>query len=167
MPTPSRPRPCSPSRRARRLRPAAGLGQGLIEARERAFYVAKAAGADEIVGVVVPAPRWLTTSRSSPRSPTRTARSSPGCGHVGDGNVHLSVYLPDEARRTAFLDELFGAGVAIGGQVSGEHGIGVDKLRPTSRSPTPLCSSSSGAQGGLRPTGLLNPGELLDDGRAR
>ena len=51
----------------------------------------------------------------------------PGCGHVGDGNVHLSVFLPDDDKRDELLLQLFQAGVELGGAISGEHGLGLDK----------------------------------------
>jgi glycolate oxidase len=140
--------------------------RGLIEARERAFYVAKAAGADEIVDVVVP--RAAVTDYLGAVASLAEAHGAfvAGCGHVGDGNVHLSVYLPDESRRTALLDELFAAGVAAGGQVSGEHGIGTDKLRPfLALSDPAVLSLQRRIKAVFDPTGRLNPGKLLGDRR--
>ena len=46
---------------------------------------------------------------------------------MGDGNVHLSVFLADDEKRERLLHELFAFGVELGGQISGEHGIGLDK----------------------------------------
>ncbi len=140
--------------------------RALIEARERAFYVAKAAGADEIVDVVVP--RAAVTDYLGVVASLAEAHGAfmAGCGHVGDGNVHLSVYLPDESRRTTLLDELFAAGVAAGGQVSGEHGIGLDKLRPYLSLVDPaVLSLQRGIKAVFDPEGRLNPGKLLGDGR--
>jgi glycolate dehydrogenase FAD-linked subunit len=142
--------------------------KALIEARERAFYVAKAAGTDEIVDVVVP--RAAVADYLATVSSLADAHGAfvAGCGHVGDGNVHLSVYLPDSARRTALLDELFAAGVAAGGQVSGEHGIGTDKQRPFLALSDPvLLSLQRRIKAVFDPAGVLNPGKLLDDGRTR
>jgi len=86
-----------------------------------------------------------------------------GCGHVGDGNVHLSVYLPDEPRREALLDALFAAGVAMGGQVSGEHGIGLDKRRPYLALTDPaLLDLQRRIKAVFDPRGILNPGKLLE-----
>jgi glycolate oxidase len=142
--------------------------KALIEARERAFYVAKAAGADEIVDVVVP--RAAVADYLATVSSLADAHGAfvAGCGHVGDGNVHLSVYLPDLERRTALLDELFAVGVAAGGQVSGEHGIGLDKQGPYLWLSDPVVLSiQRRIKSVFDPTGLFNPGKLLDDGRAR
>jgi len=143
-----------------------GSAKALIEARERAFYVAKAAGADEIVDVVVP--RAAVADYLSTVTSLADAHGAfvAGCGHVGDGNVHLSVYLPDPARRQVLLDELFAAGVAAGGQVSGEHGIGVDKQRPfLALSDPAVLSLQRRIKSVFDPGGLFNPGKLLDDRR--
>jgi len=140
--------------------------RALIEARERAFYVAKAAGADEIVDIVVP--RAAVTDYLGVVATLADAHGAfvAGCGHVGDGNVHLSVYLPDDQRRTALLDELFAAGVAAGGQVSGEHGIGTDKLRPFLALTDPaVLSLQRRIKAVFDPQGRFNPGKLLGDGR--
>jgi glycolate oxidase len=104
-----------------------GAATRLIEARERAFWVAKAAGAHEIIDVVVPrskVPEFLAEAQLIAR---RHETLVTGCGHVGDGNVHLSIFQPDEDERAAFLTELFRYGLSVGGQISGEHGIGMDK----------------------------------------
>jgi glycolate oxidase len=105
-----------------------GAGSALISARERAFFVSKAAGADDIVDAVLPRagiPAYL--ARVADLAGEYGALIT-GCGHVGDGNVHLSVFQPDEDRRHALLEEIFGTAIAAGGAVSGEHGIGTEKL---------------------------------------
>ncbi len=52
-----------------------------------------------------------------------------GCGHAGDGNVHLSVLQGDPEVRTKVVGDVLAAGVALGGAVSGEHGIGTEKKK--------------------------------------
>jgi glycolate oxidase len=107
------------------LPPAAGAQ--LIAAREKAFFVTKAAGADDIVDTVVPRsaiPDFLATVA---RLAADDDALVSGCGHVGDGNVHLSVFQPDPARRSALVRAILSAAVAAGGAISGEHGIGTEK----------------------------------------
>jgi glycolate oxidase len=87
--------------------------------------------------------------------------------HAGDGNLHPLVLFdandPDELHRC----ELFGAdiletSVAMGGTVSGEHGVGVEKLNS-------MCVQFSAAENeqmfGVKrafdPAGLLNPGKVI------
>ncbi len=90
----------------------------------------------------------------------------PGCGHVGDGNVHLSVFLADDARREELLLELFRAGVALGGAVSGEHGLGVDKRDVYLALADPaLVDLQRRIKAVFDPDGLLNPYRHLDERR--
>jgi glycolate oxidase len=54
----------------------------------------------------------------------------PSFGHAGDGNIHIYLCrdsLDDtlwEQKKAAVFDELYRRAAEIGGQVSGEHGIG-------------------------------------------
>ncbi len=102
----------------------------LIEARERAFWVSKAAGANDLVDVVVPRSRVPDFLDAASTIALRHEAFIAGCGHVGDGNIHLSIYQPDDEKREALLLELFAFGLELGGQISGEHGIGLDKRGP-------------------------------------
>lgn len=55
-------------------------------------------------------------------------------GHAGDGDLHPTIVFDprdaasDRAARTAF-DELVHAAIALGGTITGEHGVGVLKQR--------------------------------------
>jgi glycolate oxidase len=141
-------------------------GKGLIEARERSFYVSKAAGADEIIDIVVPRAEVTAFLAAATAIAQRHEAFISGCGHVGDGNIHLAVFQPDRPRRTAMLDELFAAGIDAGGKVSGEHGIGVDKQRPYLALTDPaVLDLQHRIKAAFDPKGLLNPGRMLDDRR--
>jgi glycolate oxidase len=87
--------------------------------------------------------------------------------HAGDGNLHPLILFdandPDQLHRC----ELFGAdiletSVALGGTVTGEHGVGIEKL-------SSMCVQFSPAEReqmlGLKrafdPAGLLNPGKVI------
>ncbi|MBW4077554.1 MAG: FAD-binding protein [Acidobacteria bacterium] len=139
-------------------------GTRLIEARERAFWVGKAAGANEIIDVVVPRSSVPTFLREATQIAQRHDAFISGCGHVGDGNVHLSVFLPDEHKRAAMLLELFRFGVDIGCQISGEHGIGRDKQAPYLELTDPtLLDLQRRIKHAFDPSQLLNPYRLLDE----
>lgn len=99
----------------------------LIAGRERAFWFAKAAGANDIVDVVVPRAHVARYLDDVARIAGEHQALVTGCGHVGDGNVHLSVFCADDALRARLLIELYRAGIALGGAISGEHGLGRDK----------------------------------------
>jgi glycolate oxidase len=87
--------------------------------------------------------------------------------HAGDGNLHPIILFnandPGEVRRTeAFADEVLLKCVELGGTVTGEHGVGVEKLGA-------MCSQFSDAELGaffavkraFDPPGLLNPGKAI------
>ncbi len=137
---------------------APGVGTRLIEAREKAFWVAKAAGAHEIVDVVVPRSRVPDYLAEAQDLAARHASLVTGCGHVGDGNVHLSLFCPEVAAREALLHDLFAAGLARGGMISGEHGLGRDKRAHYRELTDPrLLALQQRVKVAFDPAGLLNP----------
>jgi glycolate oxidase len=103
-------------------------GAELISAREKAFFASKAAGADDIVDAVVPRAGIPAYLARVAELADRHGALITGCGHVGDGNVHLSIFQPAADRRAALLHEIFETAIAAGGAISGEHGIGTAKL---------------------------------------
>jgi glycolate oxidase len=135
----------------------------LIEARERVFWLTKSAGANEIIDVVVPRSSVPAFLEDVGELATRYGAFVAGCGHVGDGNVHLSIFQPDDEKRDALLLELFRAGLARGGAVSGEHGLGIDKRGPYLALADPaLVELQRKIKHVFDPKGLLNPFRHLD-----
>ncbi len=86
-------------------------------------------------------------------------------GHAGDGNLHATFLLEpgDEAalrRAQAAVDDLFAMAIALGGTISGEHGVGVLKAGWLSRQWDPAAVRAHLAvKTALDPKGLLNPGK--------
>ncbi|HVN50374.1 MAG TPA: FAD-linked oxidase C-terminal domain-containing protein [Acidimicrobiales bacterium] len=138
------------------LPPAAGAA--LIAAREKAFWAAKAAGADDIVDVVVPRASIAAYISAVNDLAAQTASLVVGCGHVGDGNVHLSVFQPDDEVRRGLVRGMIELGVSMGGAVSGEHGLGTEKrehfLALTDPDEVALLRRIKTA---FDPAGILNP----------
>ena len=135
----------------------------LIEARERAFFAAKAAGANEIIDTVVPRaqiPEFLAQVAVIAQD---SGSMVIGCGHAGDGNVHLSVFQPEPERLEQVLRSVFEAGAALGGAVSGEHGIGTDKRSHFVALESPAKLALMGRiKAAFDPDGILNPGAMLE-----
>ncbi|QIL82010.1 FAD-binding protein [Diaphorobacter sp. HDW4A] len=87
--------------------------------------------------------------------------------HAGDGNLHPLILFdandPDELHRC----ELFGAdiletSVAMGGTVTGEHGVGIEKLNSMcTQFTTEENLQMFALKGAFDPKGLLNPGKVI------
>jgi glycolate oxidase len=139
------------------LEPSAAVD--LVTARERAFFAAKAAGADDVVDVVVP--RHAIPVLLGRAAELAAAHGSlvTGCGHAGDGNVHLSVFQPDAGERHALLTALFRTAMDLGGAVSGEHGLGRAKRQAFAELADPLhLALVTGIKRVFDPEGILGPG---------
>lgn len=142
--------------------PPATAAHRLIQARERAFWTAKLAGADDIVDAVVPRAEMGAFLGEVGRIATRHGRLVLGTGHAGDGNVHLALFEPDAAAREQLMREILAAARAIGGAVSGEHGIGTAKVGYFLDLADPLAVSlMRRVKDAFDPGGLLNPGVML------
>jgi glycolate oxidase len=87
--------------------------------------------------------------------------------HAGDGNLHPLILFdandPDQLHRC----ELFGAdiletSVAMGGTVTGEHGVGVEKLNSMCVQFSPEeRAQMEGVKRAFDPAGTLNPGKVI------
>ena len=138
-------------------------GAELVDAREKAFWMAKANGADDIVDIVVPRaaiPAFM--DKVSALAGEHEAWIA-GCGHAGDGNVHLGIFCADDQRRSRLMHALFSAGMALGGSISGEHGVGVAKKPYFDELEDPnKIALMRRIKSAFDPHGILNPGVLLD-----
>jgi glycolate dehydrogenase FAD-linked subunit len=87
--------------------------------------------------------------------------------HAGDGNLHPLILYDDQKagdleRAVHANDDLLAACIALGGSVTGEHGVGVDKSQKLSMQ---YAEADLNFMFRLRrafdPDGIMNPGKLL------
>ena len=90
-------------------------------------------------------------------------------GHAGDGNLHPTILadkknLDEMARVHKAVAEIFDAALSFGGTLSGEHGIGIAKMKflgnEIGESGLDLMRTIKAA---LDPEYLLNPGKLVPE----
>lgn len=88
-------------------------------------------------------------------------------GHAGDGNLHPTC-LTDErnreeiARAEVAFKEIFEAAIAMGGTITGEHGVGAAKAAFLEGRVGPVgLEAMRAVKAALDPQGILNPGKLF------
>jgi glycolate oxidase len=90
--------------------------------------------------------------------------------HAGDGNLHPNILF--DAREPGSLERVRKVGaeilqvcVAAGGTISGEHGIGVEKLdyMPWIYGEADLDAMRK-LRAAIAPSGILNPGKMIPEG---
>jgi glycolate oxidase len=85
--------------------------------------------------------------------------------HAGDGNLHPLIVTPpgDDAARAAAqaaFEELLDGAIALGGTVTGEHGVGLLKRDGMRRELDPgALAMQQAVRGALDPRGVFNPGK--------
>jgi glycolate oxidase len=87
--------------------------------------------------------------------------------HAGDGNLHPLILFdanqPGELERAeAFGAEILETSVRLGGTVTGEHGVGIEKIRSMCVQFSPEEREQMAAlKRAFDPAGLLNPGKVI------
>ncbi|MBZ5557914.1 MAG: FAD-binding protein [Acidobacteriia bacterium] len=98
-----------------------------------------------------------------------TGASFPIClvGHAGDGNFHLIYVLdpanPAELEEAGRLnDRMVRRALAMGGTCSGEHGVGVGKMKYLDAEHGPALEVMRAIKRTLDPDNRMNPGKMVD-----
>ena len=88
-------------------------------------------------------------------------------GHAGDGNIHVNFVIDRDdadaiARARQCVSETFHLSVALGGTISGEHGIGYVKAQYLDYAiDRPTLEVMKGIKKVFDPNGILNPGKMF------
>ena len=89
-------------------------------------------------------------------------------GHVGDGNFHPVVLTDNRdkdhyGRALKCVDEVIATAIELGGVLSGEHGIGLEKQRFLKTAMDPLAIDiMKQVKAILDPNNILNPGKIWE-----
>ncbi len=143
--------------------------EGLWSLRREFSYSLKATGLTKLnEDVVVPRSKLVELVRFAQQLAAEAKIPVACFGHAGDGNIHTNLMVEhyDEPavreRAHAALDRLFAWVLANGGAITGEHGVGLAKLRWVQAA---LGETSLEIHRALKlaldPHGILNPGKLV------
>jgi D-lactate dehydrogenase (cytochrome) len=91
---------------------------------------------------------------------------APLVGHAGDGNFHLIIMLnPDDPQEfaavTKISERLVERALKFGGTCSGEHGVGIGKLKYLEAEHGGALDVMRSIKRALDPNNLMNPGKLI------
>ncbi len=118
--------------------------------------------------IVVPMRNYVKFAQFLVRLKRESGLPIPTFGHLADGNLHVNIMyhkaVPAECRMAEkTVQRLMETVVALGGAISGEHGIGLAKtpfLR-LQHSPAQVRAMQA-VKHALDPRGVLNPGKMFD-----
>jgi D-lactate dehydrogenase (cytochrome) len=140
----------------------------LWEARHSVFYAQLAANPGKrnfVTDAAVPIsklPEVVSTSLQRFRSANLNTYL---VGHVGDGNFHLTVFFEDKPgeleRAEKVSEEMVNHVLQVGGTCTGEHGIGLRKLKYMEREHGASLAIMQAIKQTLDPKGIMNPGKKV------
>lgn len=140
----------------------------LWKVRSRIGEAVKAHSPYKEVDAVVPRSRLVELVDAARRAAAGAGLECVCYGHAGDGNLHVNLQRGDlrqadwDGRRDEAERSLVDAVLALGGAVSGEHGIGWTQRKHMNRGidPTTL-DLMRRVKSALDPRGILNPGKIF------
>jgi len=142
----------------------------LWQARHDAYYAALAmrpGARGWTTDVCVPISRLADCIRETKQDLATSHLSGPLVGHVGDGNFHLVIPVDPESEQDLgeagrITDRLVERALAMGGTCSGEHGVGLGKMRfLEAEHGRPALDVMRAIKHALDPHDLMNPGKIL------
>jgi glycolate oxidase len=142
-------------------------GELLLGARRMAIPCVERLGTVLIEDVGVPIPQIPALIAAVGEIADRNDTRIPVIGHAGDGNFHPLVTFDaadadSSARAATAFDEVMEAALALGGTVTGEHGVGSLKARHLAAQLGPdVLDLARRVKAALDPQGILNPGKWI------
>ncbi len=136
----------------------------LLKIRSEIFPALKSSSYD-ILDTTVPIGSVEEFIESITRIESKHGIWLPVFGHVGDGNLHVHVlnypsYTVEELGR--IVDEVYEAAVALGGTITGEHGVGYIRRKYVRGMLGDVWVETMRAlKKSLDPNGILNPDKVL------
>ncbi|MEM6971299.1 MAG: FAD-linked oxidase C-terminal domain-containing protein [Pseudomonadota bacterium] len=141
----------------------------LWAARHDLYYAMQAlrpGASGYVTDICVPISRLAEAIALSEREVAASPLMAPLVGHVGDGNFHLAVLIDpkdpaEKAEAMRIADRLCEHALALGGTVTGEHGVGLGKARFMAAEHGEAWQVMGAMKRALDPANILNPGKLV------
>ena len=141
----------------------------LWKARHNAYWAARGLrpGADALAtDVCVPISRLADCVRETKADIARLGLIATMVGHVGDGNFHVQPMIDTKSAEEMaavgeFLERLTARALAMDGTCTGEHGVGMGKIKYLKAEHGPGLAVMRSIKQALDPEGILNPGKIF------
>ncbi|HEX2145727.1 MAG TPA: FAD-linked oxidase C-terminal domain-containing protein [Glycomyces sp.] len=139
----------------------------LLESRRSAYHAMEQLGTVLVDDVAVPRSRLAEALDGVQAAAERNGVVIGVIAHAGDGNLHPNIIVHPEdpaslAAGKAAFDEILEMALAMGGTITGEHGVGMLKRDWLAKELDPVnLAVQRRIKDAFDPLGILNPGKVL------
>ena len=141
----------------------------LWQARHDAYYASMALRPNSRIwttDVCVPISRLSECIEATRKDVTEHNVLAPIVGHVGDGNFHLLIVVDTGDEKeinvvSRINDRLLKRALAMGGTITGEHGIGFGKMEYLELEHPEGLALMRGIKSSIDPDNIMNPGKIV------
>ncbi len=143
----------------------------LWKARHDAYWAALAAGGPGrkvyVTDACVPISRLGECILETKADIDASALAGPMVGHAGDGNFHVQLLVDPEsaieaAEAERIADRIAKRALRLGGTVTGEHGVGLGKMKHMRAEHGQAWDVMAEIKRTLDPQNILNPGKIVE-----
>ena len=145
----------------------AAEADALLESRRNAFQAMERLGTVLVDDIAVPRSKLAEALDGVQAAAERHGVVIGVIAHAGDGNLHPNIIVHPEdpaslAAGQAAFDEILETTLAMGGTITGEHGVGMLKRDWLAKELDPVnLAVQRRVKDALDPLGILNPGKVL------